>query len=690
MFRRHAAALLLAAVLFAIAATATAYFGGTEVFLASTGRGAGASSSQWYTTLWVHNPTGSVANVQFSFLLRDQSNPATPYIYNEAIQPGDTKRYDNAVATMFGIDGFGAIRVVSDQSVLVNSRIYSTPAGGEDKDTVGQFFAAVPATFALANGQTAQLLGVFQTTPTGDSQFRYNYGFVETTGGNVTVRVTAYDTTGASLGSKDYPLGPYEVRQYVFANEFPGISSTNVRLAVSGIGGSGKAIAFGSGLANTSNDPSTFEMSFDDALLAGGLTSVIHDASLAGEGTLLSPLGVADGGVGNAELAANAVTSTKIADGTITGADIATAAEVRVHQLLAGGTTTADLGVLGWSTTTKGVVGIHSNAGVVLGSRNDGVWGYSNDSSGAGVYGSHASNGVAVMGEIPGTVANSKAVYGLVSSTSPGGSSAAVRGENKGTGGSGIGVHGSQDGNGWGVYGTAQSGRGVYGYSQSGNGVYALSGGSARDETALRAVNANSSGGMAGYFGNNSNFATAHFFNDGAGEVLYLQADGGLFIKAVNRAENDAEFTVDYNGNVRADGTFASPAADFAELLPSCGDLEPGDLVAIGPDGALTLTDSPMQTNVAGIYSTKPAFLGGDREDASGDRIPLAIVGIVPVKASAENGAIRPGDLLVASATPGHVMRCGEAPMCGGAVVGKALSGLAAGAGTITTLVSLH
>jgi len=680
MSRRRVLCLTLGVLALAVAATSSAYFGGTEVFIASTGRGPGASSSQWYTTVWVHNPTGSPANVQFSFLLRNQTNLATPYVYNLAVPPGDTIRIDNAVNTMFGIEGFGAIRAVSDHTVLINSRIFSTPAGGNDSDSVGQFFAAVPASFAVANGQTAQLLGVFQTTPPATSQFRYNYGFVETTGSNATARVTVYDSTGSSLGSKDYALGPYEVRQYAFADEFPGVSSTNVRLAVSVIAGSGKAIAFGSGLANTSNDPSTFEMSFDEALLAGGITSVAHDATLTGDGTGLSPLGIANGGVSNGKLASNAVTTDKIANGTITGDDISQSTEVRVQRLYAGGFTAADIGVLGWSTSTKGVIGIHSDSGVPLGSRNDGVWGYTNDASSAGVYGSHASNGVAVMGEIPGTATASKAVYGLVNSTSPSSFSSGVRGENKGTGTSGIGVWGSHAGSGWGVYGT----------STSGPGVYALGGGSARANAALRATNGNTSGGMAAYINNNSNYATAHFFNDGSGEVLYLQADGGLFIKAVNKAENDTKFRVDYNGNVRADGTFASPAADFAELLPSCGGLEPGDLVAIGPDGALTLTDAPMQTNVAGIYSTKPAFLGGETDDVSGDRIPLAIVGIVPVKASAENGAIRPGDLLVASATPGHVMRCGDSSFCGGAVVGKALSQLEDGTGIVTTLVSLH
>ena len=59
-------------------------------------------------------------------------------------------------------------------------------------------------------------------------------------------------------------------------------------------------------------------------------------------------------------------------------------------------------------------------------------------------------------------------MLGQVTSTSPGGFSAAVRGINSGTGGLGIGVYGSQNGSGWGVYGTSPSGVGVYGQSSSG------------------------------------------------------------------------------------------------------------------------------------------------------------------------------------------------------------------------------
>ncbi|MBL0130214.1 MAG: hypothetical protein IPP43_03030 [Chitinophagaceae bacterium] len=67
------------------------------------------------------------------------------------------------------------------------------------------------------------------------------------------------------------------------------------------------------------------------------------------------------------------------------------------------------------------------------------------------------------------------AIIGTVTSVAPGGFSAGVRGINNGTAGLGIGVYGSQNGSGWGVYGTTPSGIGVNGGSTSGIGVNGLS-----------------------------------------------------------------------------------------------------------------------------------------------------------------------------------------------------------------------
>ena len=312
--------------------------------------------------------------------------------------------------------------------------------------------------------------------------------------------------------------------------------------------------------------------------------------------------------------------------------------------------------------------------------------------TGTGVYGAHlASTGTnaAVWGITNSTEANAVAVLGEVNSTTPGAFSAAVRGINSGTGAAGIGVWGSQAGSGWGVYGT----------SGTGFGVYAMSGGSGRNQAALRAHNGNISHGMAAYITNSSDYHTAHFANSGTnGGVLYLQNNGnaagvggGDFITAKNSGESDTQFRVDSAGNVYGDGATYNSPADYAEMLLAEEGLEPGDLLAIGPDGTLVKAVGAYNTNVAGVYSTEPGFVGGysDEEDMTG-KVPLAVLGVVPAKASAENGAIQPGDLLTTSDTPGHVMKATERDLMLGAVVGKALEGLDSGTGTIKVLVTLQ
>ncbi|MCH8981558.1 hypothetical protein IH922_06010 [candidate division KSB1 bacterium] len=60
----------------------------------------------------------------------------------------------------------------------------------------------------------------------------------------------------------------------------------------------------------------------------------------------------------------------------------------------------------------------------------------------------------------------------------------------------------------------------------------------------------------------------------------------------------------------------------------------------------------------------------------------------MPCKVSAENGAIRPGDLLVTSSLPGHAMRDDKPGV--GTVLGKALGSLNSGTGVIRVLVTMQ
>jgi len=300
-FQQHLAALLIILV---CVPSAWAGFAGTDVFVASVGHGEGAEGSQWRTTLWIYNPGSTPANCKIELLLRNQTNPA-PAWYNVTIPPGDTVRYDDAIWTLFNIEGYGALRIISSHDVVVNSRIYNQE-GLEISDTQGQFFSAIPSSMALGAGEDTDLLGVNQAS---DEDFRYNFGMVETAGHSVAVEVTLYDHDGSQLGGKTYNLLPLEAIQVGLSDIGAGSMPTeNGRLFFHVRDDSeGKVIIFGSSIANTSQDPSTFEMRMTMAEPETGLESVEHDSTLEGDGTTEDPLGLADG----------AVTPDKIATGTV-------------------------------------------------------------------------------------------------------------------------------------------------------------------------------------------------------------------------------------------------------------------------------------------------------------------------------------------------------------------------------------
>ncbi len=165
----------------------------------------------------------------------------------------------------------------------------------------------------------------------------------------------------------------------------------------------------------------------------------------------------------------------------------------------------------------------------------------------------------------------------------------------------------------------------------------------------------------------------------------------------------DPKFRVEKTGTVRADGAYYSGtggfhtgSADVAERINTSEWVEPGNVVEIDPEhpGFFRKSSSPYSRKVAGIISTSPGvILGNSFDEATDDwednRPVLAVTGRVPCKVTAENGAIKIGDLLVASSTPGVAMK-GNPEESMGAVVGKAMEPLEEGMGTIVVQVMLR
>jgi hypothetical protein len=276
-------------------------FSGTDLFLPMVGRQAGAFPSNWYTTVWICNPGADAVTARLYLLERTTANPSPPFV-DVLVAPGDTERIDNVVETLFHVEVFGALRVTAPEKLVVTSRVYSKAVGADDRDSVGQDFAAVPASFAIGAGESSQVLGVHQTIPAATSDSRFNFGFVETTGHVATVRVTAFDGNGQDHGFKDFTVREFSQRQVAFKDHFPTVSTENTRLRVEVISGTGRIIAYGSGIANASQDPTTFEMTYADSLL--GIANVQHDATLVGNGTAGTPLGLANAAVTLAKIGA--------------------------------------------------------------------------------------------------------------------------------------------------------------------------------------------------------------------------------------------------------------------------------------------------------------------------------------------------------------------------------------------------
>ncbi len=159
-------------------------------------------------------------------------------------------------------------------------------------------------------------------------------------------------------------------------------------------------------------------------------------------------------------------------------------------------------------------------------------------------------------------------------------------------------------------------------------------------------------------------------------------------------------------GDVFTDGSFMPGGADLAEHIKVSEPVEPGDVVELDPGKPQHYRKARGSSKlIAGIITTRPGFVLGNRPNkldsvemaaakrdlkSEANRPMLALMGRVPVKATTENGAIKPGDLLTVSKKPGYAMLCTGAKKCEGAIIGKALEALDSGEGLIEVLVISH
>jgi hypothetical protein len=176
-------------------------------------------------------------------------------------------------------------------------------------------------------------------------------------------------------------------------------------------------------------------------------------------------------------------------------------------------------------------------------------------------------------------------------------------------------------------------------------------------------------------------------------------SSAGVFAVTANNASLLMLLQGTDEANLQLDNGVQADAFDFAEafrVAPGQESLEPGDVVALslapGRSEHCEIADEPSERLLLGVVSTNPAFTAGmsfeelervapeltaerDAARARGDAAeverletlmtqrlhaqwkPIAQIGRVPTKVDGSRGAIKAGDYLTSSPTPGHAMK---------------------------------
>jgi len=164
--------------------------------------------------------------------------------------------------------------------------------------------------------------------------------------------------------------------------------------------------------------------------------------------------------------------------------------------------------------------------------------------------------------------------------------------------------------------------------------------------------------------------------------IVSNQTENNKFIFTIATTTGDVinrKFTVDSDGDIAYDGSATTPA-DYAEAFTVVGqktDYEPGDFIALSlsESGKVEKSSSAYQTNLVGVYSTRPGIIGTLATDITeyniekSNDIPVAVLGRVPAKVSTENGPIKVGDRITSSSVAGIGMKASQ----GRDIVGLAL-----------------
>jgi hypothetical protein len=212
--------------------------------------GNGVAGSTWRTDLGILNPNTSAANATVSFYAGGAVTSSS------IVVPPGAQHMIVDVVGQIGAFGNGALRVIADRAVVVNSRTYSlvsatavcTPAG-----TFGQSYDASHIAGLLASGQTGYLPLLRE-----NASYRTNFSFTNTGNNPALVLVELFDGAGVPLTTFAVALVPgeckLETRPFAFRAGISDLDSGWARVTIT----RGDDVLVSASLVdNTTHDPST-------------------------------------------------------------------------------------------------------------------------------------------------------------------------------------------------------------------------------------------------------------------------------------------------------------------------------------------------------------------------------------------------------------------------------------------------
>jgi hypothetical protein len=221
-------------------------------FIPAAALAAGAEGAFFSTDVEINNTGAEEARVAFQWLPRGEDNSEPIGSNVIALAPGQSRRYENALTELFGLepDSLGALKMVSStESVIGMSRTYNAPSG-ESVGTFGQGLPAIRSTEMIEGTEPRRIIFL-----SGDDAYRANVGCVNGTAEPVRINIELFDDEGTFLETKTMNLGPYSNGQVnrVFEDYEP----VNGYVDVSADRGNALYTCYGSLLDNLTSDPTT-------------------------------------------------------------------------------------------------------------------------------------------------------------------------------------------------------------------------------------------------------------------------------------------------------------------------------------------------------------------------------------------------------------------------------------------------